>query len=207
MELKSEQVWRPDDRVPQSTKREVRTSATVLLPVPHPIKRAGQNSVNFSTAKHREFWYPRLAARISAYTIIMLQHLSHRARTAILALVAYWTLLFSATHLPNLGVHGVNRLDKVVHAGGYFVLALLLAAVIFRRQTKPLGAYLMLLTVVMAYAALDEISQIPVGRSADLYDWLADLVGAAAGFVTFARAQRWLVQRIPPEEPAAGRSI
>lgn len=136
----------------------------------------------------------------------MLQHLSHRAKTAILALCAYWTVLFTATHVPNLGVPGINRLDKVVHAGGYFVLAFLLAAAVFRRNAKPLSTYVMLFALVMTYAALDEISQIPVGRTADLFDWLADLFGTTTGFVTFALAQRWLSQRIPPEEPAAGRS-
>jgi VanZ family protein len=36
------------------------------------------------------------------------------------------------------------------------------------------------------YGALDELTQIPVGRYADVYDWLADCAGALAGVAAFA---------------------
>jgi VanZ family protein len=39
----------------------------------------------------------------------------------------------------------------------------------------------LLFVLILTYATLDELLQIPVGRSAEWGDWLADGVGAALG--------------------------
>lgn len=69
--------------------------------------------------------------------------------------------------------------DKVVHASLFAVIAMLL--VLSRRQ----GTWRWLVaSVVLAsgVGALDELHQhfLP-GRSADIYDWYADFLGAASG--------------------------
>jgi len=45
------------------------------------------------------------------------------------------------------------------------------------------------------YGVLDEVTQIPVGRSCDLYDWFADVIGIAVGILAF-RYLRPLLYRV-----------
>lgn len=97
-------------------------------------------------------------------------------------LAAYWCLLFTATHLPPRSLKMVDPFgsgsDKAQHFLGYFGLGLggvlLLAAHGWLR-----GRTLALVWAACAtYGALDELLQIPVGRSADWQDWLADVSGS-----------------------------
>ena len=82
--------------------------------------------------------------------------------------------------------------DKVAHFGYYFGGGGLLAAYLFRLAPdvpnwKTLISIAIL--VIAAIGAMDEWHQsFTPGRSGnDLYDWLADLMGAMAGAFTFKR--------------------
>ncbi|MDQ3397410.1 MAG: VanZ family protein [Deinococcota bacterium] len=86
-------------------------------------------------------------------------------------------LIFWLSHSPDArGVAGWLDLsyprDKIVHAGVFSVLA----GLIFMATGRPW------LTVLLAsfYGLTDELHQSMVpGRHADVWDWLADTVGAA----------------------------
>ena len=39
--------------------------------------------------------------------------------------------------------------------------------------------------LIVLYGAVDEVTQIPVGRNANLSDWLADAAGATVGLAIF----------------------
>jgi VanZ family protein len=109
-----------------------------------------------------------------------------------LALIGYWLLLFIGTHLPaTTPFLPGRRFDKFYHALGFALLAVLLATtwtLTFGRVTwRALGIILIALAL---YAVVDEVTQPIVGRASSLYDWLADMAGAAAGMVVFFALRR-----------------
>ena len=81
---------------------------------------------------------------------------------------------------------GVPHVDKVVHFFLYAVLGLLAARAV-EAPTGRLRPLLLTLAAVVAFAALDEWHQTFVpGRSADVADWAADVIGASAGLLLLA---------------------
>lgn len=100
---------------------------------------------------------------------------------------AYWLALFVATHLPRVPRElELPGGDKSQHLVAYAGLAFLLAL----RQSfgnsltwKRAGA---LIGIVVLYGGIDELTQIPVGRTADIRDWFADAAGAVGGLALFA---------------------
>ena len=104
-------------------------------------------------------------------------------------LAAYWIALFLVTHVPlPPRVPSVAGADKVFHAGAYAGLAFLLALLAALRVAPSWRQYTKIFALVAAYGAIDELLQIPVGRTCDVWDWLADIAGAAAGLLVFAIA-------------------
>lgn len=116
------------------------------------------------------------------------------------ALLLYWPLLFLLTHLPpsNVPSVGVSH-DKLAHFCAYFGLTFLLtlALLLLCRFRWELLLYAIVATAL--YGAIDELTQLFVGRTADLRDWLADVTGAIAGalvatacFFVAKRLRDWL---------------
>ena len=102
-------------------------------------------------------------------------------------LVGFWLTLFVATHLPSSfpGLPG-QRTDKLVHAAAFAVLAWLLAAAWQSSTGRLSGRHLRFAWLALVlYAAVDEWTQLLIGRSATTGDWLADAVGAAGGLLLF----------------------
>ena len=101
-------------------------------------------------------------------------------RLAWWAWVGYWLLLFAVTHLPKPpGAFLAERIgDKLVHAGAYYVLAILGGWAAWRKG-QPINRRWALrwLIVYAVYAAFDEVLQQFVDRACQFTDWLADLVG------------------------------
>ena len=102
-------------------------------------------------------------------------------------LIIYWSLLLMGTSLPAPDVPSFGIGDKFTHFGAYFGLAVLLSFT-FHYQNKYLFLKKYFLTstlvVVTVYGLLDEFHQsfIP-GRSSEFFDWVADVIGAAAGII------------------------
>jgi VanZ family protein len=112
-----------------------------------------------------------------------------------IALGGYWLLIFTGTHLPPtvpLLPNEVNNIDKVCHFTAYAILAGLLATT-WQLSSGVLTARHLRWTwiAVVIYGALDEITQIPVSRDCDFWDWTADAIGAAFGLLAFV----WLRRR------------
>jgi VanZ family protein len=104
-------------------------------------------------------------------------------RTTNLVLAVYWVALFVGTHVPvPPDIVQLAGSDKTLHFLAYLGLSLLIAVCV-RPQA---WSYLWLLLGLSVYGALDELLQIPVNRSAEAADWLADVAGAAAGLGAFA---------------------
>lgn len=100
-----------------------------------------------------------------------------------LALAAYTLVLVIGTHIPQPPdeLMQIPGADKSLHFLAYSALALLAALNWFWGSSTNWTRAVWLLAALATFAALDEITQIPVGRQADLRDWLADMSGVLAG--------------------------
>lgn len=112
-------------------------------------------------------------------------------RMAIVALVVYWVLLFIGTHLPADRIFiPLHLSDKILHAIAFAGLSFLIAWAVPTNDAKLYQNTLVAALIAVVYAALDELLQIPVGRTADWLDFAADCVGICIGLgsYTFVRA-------------------
>ena len=91
------------------------------------------------------------------------------------ALIIYWTALFIGTHVPVPSGALPGGSDKVIHFLAYTGLACLLG--LWRGPKKWASSFV----ILSIFAIIDELLQIPVGRSCDLADAIADWLGTATG--------------------------
>lgn len=112
-------------------------------------------------------------------------------RAALLLLGGYWLALFIGTHIsrpPEL-LLSLSPSDKLLHFSAYAGLAFLLALNWWLRRPfgwrQLLGAWALL----AAFGIFDEVTQIPVGRNCDFFDWTADVAGSASGLAIFLVAR------------------
>ena len=127
---------------------------------------------------------------------------AHRfAKLSGLVLVVYWIGLFLGTHTPKVSGVDFSVMDKILHFGAYFGLSLLFALAWSLRRPLVARGYAVLAMLLLAYGALDELLQIPVGRHCDPLDWLADTCGVITGLALFWTAGRWLAAARPSRNP------
>ncbi len=123
---------------------------------------------------------------------------------ALLVLVGYWLALVVGTHWPQPPeLFGIGESDKFIHFTAYFGLALLVCLNWALARAMGWRQWLAIAVVLTAFGALDEITQIPVGRHADVRDWFADVTGVAAGMAIFVLGWALFlgVSRRPPSPP------
>ena len=121
-------------------------------------------------------------------TMTISPRLSRRARIAlaVAALVAFVLAI-----LPSVpGPDSLN--DKVNHAFAFFVLAC------FARAGWPKAGPLRIFLLLTAFGALIEIAQLVMnaGRSAEMLDLVADMVGTAIGLIVARIALRFAPDEI-----------
>lgn len=107
--------------------------------------------------------------------------MSKRAAWILTAL--YWAGIFTLTHLPPKAVHVPTGRDKVIHLGVYGILGILLFAALRASRWSLRQTAIGVLGMGMVYGIIDELTQLFVGRSADIADWLADLAGIATAVI------------------------
>lgn len=82
--------------------------------------------------------------------------------------------------------------DKVVHFLLFGLMATLVARIDAVARTRPLGRYAAIL-IVSVFGVTDELHQhFTPGRSMDVWDWVADTLGAGLATVLYVE---WLVYR------------
>ncbi len=108
-------------------------------------------------------------------------------RVVFAMLCVYWGALFYGTHtkVPEGLLPGNS--DKFIHFWAYAGLAMLLMSL---RVTWGACTWLSVLIawcILAIYGVFDELTQLLVNRNADIFDWVCDVTGAAAGLalVTF----------------------
>jgi VanZ family protein len=109
----------------------------------------------------------------------------------ILWIISLWML--SAYAGPANALPPVVNIDKIAHFGFFFGGSGLLSAYLFRLRPTQTNWKWLFITVVLGMSVvggLDELHQsFTPGRSGnDPMDWLADLLGAVVGALTF----KWL---------------
>lgn len=119
---------------------------------------------------------------------------------AVTTLAGYWLAMAVLLHVPPVfpPVPRKYPVDKLVHAGLYFGLTLLLAWTVlgFRRRsgesprTQVLAAAGWAVAVAMVYGVVDEWTQPLTGRQFEWLDLVADDVGIVAGAVAFGAVAR-----------------
>jgi VanZ family protein len=112
-----------------------------------------------------------------------------------LPVLAYVSIIFAVSSQPNLKspLPFANG-DKIAHLGEYLVLGLLLVRAVRAslRVSRPLFAAMIAIGILVTVGVADEFLQsfIP-GRTSDIFDLLADVLGGAIAqfiYVTFARS-------------------
>ncbi|QDV90949.1 hypothetical protein RAS2_20340 [Phycisphaerae bacterium RAS2] len=106
---------------------------------------------------------------------------SRRMRTAVFGCL--FVGAFVTSHMPPPPVPSRPPInDKVMHFSGFVLLGMVS---IWRGLTVgrryPMKSALAWLVGLMAYGAVDEWTQPIMGRSCELYDWVADVFGAIVG--------------------------
>ena len=116
-------------------------------------------------------------------------------KAAAFALAIYWMALVAGTHVPRppqlLIPRGLS--DKWIHLLAYTGLAFLLCVNWSLRRHWNWRHCAALVALLALFGAVDELTQIPVGRECEFLDWIADVLGTSAGLLLFLAA--WLVQR------------
>ncbi len=99
-------------------------------------------------------------------------------------LAIYWTICVLATHWPLPHEAEVFMIwDKAAHAVMYSGLGLLLGWRLGLGDRSFRAVFYLGIAVLACYGALDELTQPLTGRSTDLLDWGADMLGASVGLV------------------------
>jgi VanZ family protein len=120
----------------------------------------------------------------------------HGIRIAVLILCVYWTLLTLGTHLPAQVVRGVHGYDKLVHCLAFCGLAFLLAWAVPTNPLRLSQNVLIATFVSVSYAAVDELTQIPVGRTADWGDFTADVFGVLLGLIVYVILRQFVRSKL-----------
>lgn len=119
----------------------------------------------------------------------------HGLRIAVVALAGYWTLLFISTHMPAQGImQRVRANDKVLHVLAFSGLAFLIAWAIPTNKNRLSQNVVIAAAVGVIYGGIDELLQIPVGRTADWYDFAADCFGILVGLIAYTSLRAFLMR-------------
>jgi VanZ family protein len=113
----------------------------------------------------------------------------------LLLALAYWALLFAATHSPardDAGPPKVRHLDKVQHLAAFAILGAITSAAAACFVTPGPMLYLGVMGLIGLYAAIDEWTQGWIqNRMGDPLDWLSDMLGASLGVLLFGALSAW----------------
>jgi VanZ family protein len=107
--------------------------------------------------------------------------------------VTFLLAMFVGTHMPARAEAFLASADKILHFSAYFSLAmfLLISGELTLGSLKPIHFFSVWLACTL-YGAMDEITQIPVGRECDVADWVCDVLGAIAALTVFRIVRPWL---------------
>jgi VanZ family protein len=113
-------------------------------------------------------------------------------------LAGYLLALLIGTHLPPGAplLPLFEGIDKVCHFSAYMILAGLIATTWQLAAGHLMSAHLRWTWAGVAIVgAIDELTQIPVGRDCSFWDWTADASGALVGLLLFVGLRHVVLRR------------
>jgi VanZ family protein len=134
--------------------------------------------------------------------------LAQRYRAAAgIVLILYWLIMFAGTHWPHVSLESYpQNTDKILHFTGYAGFGFLIAVWITTKRTFGSRDFAVAFAVIFVYAIVDEVTQIPVGRTCDFFDAVADWIGGLSGLAVFLLL-RAVLRRAMGSRPEPTRSI
>jgi len=120
--------------------------------------------------------------------------LSHRQKLTIIPLLLYWPGIFILAHIPIPQlVYRAQVSDKSIHCLAYLLLIFLLWFSVSpdKKVNWRRAAVWWVFFVMAGYAFVDEWLQDYVGRSSDIMDLLADILGIGIGLIIFSFFSFW----------------
>lgn len=120
--------------------------------------------------------------------------LSRRRKLTIISLLIYWPVFFIVAHIPIPElVRRAGVSDKCLHFLAYLTLVYLFWFAISpgRKVNWRKATVWWILFVIVCYGVFDELLQSTVGRSCDVMDFVANLVGALTGLIMFSFFTFW----------------
>lgn len=123
---------------------------------------------------------------------------SIKRKSLLIIISVYWGIIFLGTSIPGTTLKYIPRYsDKLKHLVAYLILTFLLYWFYFIKNKKTdlsrkQITFLAILTSV--YGILDELHQLLIpGRSCDIGDWFADVIGVILGLII---AKYWFVKKV-----------
>jgi len=108
----------------------------------------------------------------------------------------YIILIIGLSSIPGENISEFKWLseDKLLHLIEYLIFGVLVTRALAFRMVQQVRIFLIVLLIAGIFGALDETYQnlIP-GRESSYVDWIADLIGAALGSLTYLR---WKLYRV-----------
>ena len=105
-----------------------------------------------------------------------------RHKYILIALAVYWPAVFVLTHIPVPQIAAQSGMsDKTMHVMAYFSLTFLIWCAVspYNRAHWNAAKPWIVVLCILVYAVIDEVLQMPVGRQAEVSDFLANLFGMA----------------------------
>ena len=100
--------------------------------------------------------------------------------------LGYWLAIFALTHLPSHHLPRATGYDKLHHAAAFGGLAMVLCLAASGMGRAGAKLFLIVILLGAVYGGIDELTQQLVpGRTADFFDWLADVAGLLLGIGIF----------------------
>jgi len=119
-------------------------------------------------------------------------------RVITVALILYWVFALTMTHLPKPPPIGPPVSDKVIHFLAYGLLTGLLFLALWVSRPSMRWLPLIVLGIIMAYAAFDELTQPIFHRDCEFGDWLADSAAAVVAVTVLGLIRHFARPRIAP---------
>jgi hypothetical protein len=111
-------------------------------------------------------------------------------RYLLLGLILFWIALFILTHLPPHQAAGLRKVitepkfvaaDKLFHFCAYFGLTSWFCAWSWVGRKPRWLEVVLIFAGILVYGAAEELSQGPFGRTPDINDWIANVLGSITG--------------------------
>ena len=124
----------------------------------------------------------------------VLEFLRRKKKWVRAACAAAWVCAFTASHIPGPKMPELNVGDKDLHLVGFLGLAGLFWATLAGFGCRRWPRVALVLTVLPAYAAFDELTQPYFQRTADVKDWAFDVLGTVCA-LALAEVVLWVASR------------